>query len=274
MYYNSFETTLALNCLRASVDLQATSIPRRTIDEMRLKYRTYYVEYNGAVMLPRMFVDDFGHQVSRFVHLIDSKQNQFEVLVEKVHGDIYFTRGWTAIRNFYDIRIGAWLMLMFIGGANFGLIVEDRLHALVAPPIFNPPIKFKLHRGNVLPHFDLDPAQPREILYYSHPPSFYTISHTKNLTNYDVTSGFLMLPSEEFGDDIFNQQATSIKLVDECAIEWDCYLIHVTFPFKYCNIGGQWSSLVAARRLKIGDAVKFGVPTRGHNEVLYLTLKI
>jgi hypothetical protein len=139
-----------------------------------------------------MFVDDFGHQVSRFVHLIDSKQNQFEVLVEKVHGDIYFTRGWTAIRNFYDIRIGAWLMLMFIGGANFGLIVEDRLHALVAPPIFNPPIKFKLHRGNVLPHFDFDPAQPREILYYSHPPSFYTISHTKNLTYYDVTSGFLV----------------------------------------------------------------------------------
>jgi hypothetical protein len=83
-----------------------------------------------------------------------------------------------------------------------------------------------------------------------------------------------MLPSEEFGDDIFSQEATSIKLVDECAIEWDCYLIQVTFPFKYCNIGGQWSSLVAARRLKIGDAVKFGVETRGHNEVLYLTLRV
>jgi hypothetical protein len=83
-----------------------------------------------------------------------------------------------------------------------------------------------------------------------------------------------MLPFEDFGEDIFSQQATSIKLVDECAIEWDCYLIRVTFPVKYCNIGGQWSSLVAARRLRIGTAVKFGVAVRGHNEILYLTLKI
>jgi hypothetical protein len=30
----------------APVDLQATSGPRRTINDMRLKYRTYYVEYN------------------------------------------------------------------------------------------------------------------------------------------------------------------------------------------------------------------------------------
>jgi hypothetical protein len=124
--------------------------------------------------------------------LIDSKQNQFEVLVEKVHGDIYFTRGWTAIRNFYDIRIGAWLMLMYTGGPNFGLIVEDRLHALITPPVFNPPIKLKLHKANVLPHFGLNPAQTNEILYYSHPANSFTISYTKNLTFYDVTSGFLV----------------------------------------------------------------------------------
>jgi hypothetical protein len=127
-----------------------------------------------------MFVDDFGHQVSRFVHLIDSKQNQFEVLVEKVHGDIYFTRGWTAIRNFYDIRIGAWLMLMFIGGANFGLIVEDRLHALVAPPIFNPPIKFKLHRG--MSFLTLTLTQPSLARSYTtlilHP---FTLSHIQRI---------------------------------------------------------------------------------------------
>jgi hypothetical protein len=110
-----------------------------------------------------MFVDDFGDEIPRFAYLIDSKQNQFEVLVDKLHGDIYFTRGWTAIRNFYDIRIGAWLLLMYTGGANFGLIVEDRLHALIAPPIFNPPIKFNLHKPNVLPHFGPGPEQPNDI---------------------------------------------------------------------------------------------------------------
>ncbi|WJX65470.1 linoleate 13S-lipoxygenase [Trifolium repens] len=277
MSYNSAETSLALQCLRAPVDLHAPNGSPATINAMRLKYRTYYVEYNvndGAVMLPRMFVDDFGHQIPRYVYLIDAKQNQFEILVDKLHGDIYFTRGWTAIRNFYDIRIGAWLLLMYTGGANFGLIVEDRLHSLITPPTFNPPIKFQLYKPNDPSHFNPNPEQLNDILYYSHRPSFFTIPHIKNLTHYDISSGFLMLPSEEFGDDIFSQQTTSIKLVDECANVWDCYLIQVTFPFKYCNIGGQWSSLVAARRLKIGDAVKFGVEARGHNEVLYLTLKI
>jgi hypothetical protein len=81
---------------------------------------------------------------------------------------------------------------MYTGGPNFGLIVEDRLHALIPPPVFDPPIKFKLHRADVLPHFGLDPAQSQEILYYSHRPTFFTISHTKKLTYYDVTSGFLV----------------------------------------------------------------------------------
>jgi hypothetical protein len=139
-----------------------------------------------------MFVDDFGHQIPRYVYLIDSKQNQFEILVDKLHGDIYFTRGWTAIRNFYDIRIGAWLLLMYTGGANFGLIVEDRLHSLITPPTFNPPIKFQLYKPNDPSHFNPNPEQLNDILYYSHRPSFFTIPHIKNLTHYDISSGFLV----------------------------------------------------------------------------------
>ncbi|MCH97124.1 ATP-dependent DNA helicase PIF1, partial [Trifolium medium] len=78
----------------------------------------------SEVMLPKMFYDDFGDEVSRIAILFDSRENQFEVLVDKINENVYFTRGWTA-RDFYDIRVGAWLLLMYTGMGQFGLIVQD-----------------------------------------------------------------------------------------------------------------------------------------------------
>jgi hypothetical protein len=65
--------------------------------------------------MPKLFTDDFGSEICRVANLIDSRENQFECLVEKANNSVYFTRGWAALRDFYDIRIGAWLTLLYIG---------------------------------------------------------------------------------------------------------------------------------------------------------------
>jgi len=54
-------------------------------------------------MLPNMFKNDFGDQVQRFATLIDAKSNQFEVLVERINGSAFFSKGWKSLRDFYGI---------------------------------------------------------------------------------------------------------------------------------------------------------------------------
>ncbi|GAU42994.1 hypothetical protein TSUD_188680 [Trifolium subterraneum] len=106
----------------------------KCIKELQVKFCTYVVEYNifeGAVMLPKMFYDDFDDVVTRVATLVDTNENQFEVLVDKVNDSMYFTRGFAALRDFYDLRISGWLLLMHVGEGQFGLIVVDQFHNIL-----------------------------------------------------------------------------------------------------------------------------------------------
>jgi hypothetical protein len=80
-----------------------------------------------------MFADDFGDEIGRLATLIDLGGNQFEVLVDKVNDSIYLTKGWAALRDFYNIRIGCWMQLVYIGMNHFGVLVMDRLHNYNTP---------------------------------------------------------------------------------------------------------------------------------------------
>jgi hypothetical protein len=73
-----------------------------------------------------MFSDDFGHELGQIATLVDSNDNRFQCLVEKMNANVYLTCGWTALRDFYNIRIGAWVVLIYAGSSEFGLIVQDR----------------------------------------------------------------------------------------------------------------------------------------------------
>ena len=78
----------------------------KAVNKLRLKYKTYIVEYDvevGAVVLPSMFANDFGDRINCFVKLIDPKDNQFEVLVENIIGSFFLTKGWKALCDFYGI---------------------------------------------------------------------------------------------------------------------------------------------------------------------------
>ncbi|AES82103.1 hypothetical protein MTR_7g108360 [Medicago truncatula] len=73
-----------------------TNDMERRINELCLKYHTYMVEMDvdyGAVMLPMMFSHDFEDQIQQYATLVDPKNNQFEILVERNNQGIYLTMG-------------------------------------------------------------------------------------------------------------------------------------------------------------------------------------
>jgi hypothetical protein len=83
-----------------------------------------------------MFSQYFGHDVRRFARLTGPLRNQFEVLVEKINGNVYLTWGWKALKDFYNICLGAWIILRYTGMRQFGIILKDRFGILIDPPTF------------------------------------------------------------------------------------------------------------------------------------------
>ncbi|MCH79283.1 replication protein A1-like protein [Trifolium medium] len=222
MSNTELESTIALQSLRAPLDPFPLTNEEKFINNMRVRFRTYYVECNvnyGAVKLLRMFAEDFGEEVCRIATLVDAKDNHLEVLVNKIDEDVYFTRGW-------------------------------------------------LH---VPPHFVEDLSEDLHDLSYAHDERFFDVSFEKLLTYFDVSNGYLMLPYDGFGEYAFHDATTSIKLVDDYGNVWFCSLICVTFPCKHFKVGGQWSRLVAARRLSVGSVITIGVQPDANNETLYLS---
>jgi len=73
-----------------------------------------------------MFGFDFGDQINWIVTLIDPKNNKFEVLVDKINGPFFLTKGWKVLRDLYGIRLGASVTLVFVAPTHFGIVLKDR----------------------------------------------------------------------------------------------------------------------------------------------------
>jgi len=143
-------------------------------------------------MLPNLFGVDFGDQITRFATLTDQKNNKFDVLVERINGNIFFSKGWKALRDFYGLRLGAWISLVFVGGGQFAMVLKDRFGKVIKAPVFNPPMHFVIDRTNVQPSFNNTLPPFTGNLTYRHSNTNMHIDHVRNLTEYDVTSGFLV----------------------------------------------------------------------------------
>jgi hypothetical protein len=68
---------------------------------------------------------------------IDPNENQFEVLVEKINGNMYLTHGWSALHDFYNIQYGALVILLYNGMSQFELILKDKFDCVIHPPKFD-----------------------------------------------------------------------------------------------------------------------------------------
>jgi len=61
----------------------------------------------------QLFESDFGDEMDRYVVLTDKNNNRFEIRVERINGSIFLTKGLAALRDFYDINLGAWFTLVY-----------------------------------------------------------------------------------------------------------------------------------------------------------------
>jgi hypothetical protein len=139
-----------------------------------------------------MFSDDFGHELGQIATLVDSNDNRFQCLVEKMNANVYLTRGWTALRDFYNIRIGAWVVLIYAGSSEFGLIVQDRFLQVIPPPLFVPPMRFVIDMTTIPSYFINNVPGAMQNLPCRHDPHFLHLCHDKKLTYYDISTGFLV----------------------------------------------------------------------------------
>ena len=146
----------------------------------------------GALMLPKAFVDAFGSQLGDFATFIDPNNNQFDVMVERICGVVFLTTGFNAIRDFYNVRLGGTIVMVFTGNGQFGINILDRAGRVVNPPFFIPPMKFEIQK-TIVPAFVYQGVPvTTEILSFHHDDMNFQISWEKLLTGYDVSSGFLV----------------------------------------------------------------------------------
>ncbi|GAU48206.1 hypothetical protein TSUD_304860 [Trifolium subterraneum] len=161
-----------------------TTARDKLIAQLQVKYNTYIVEFDineGAIMLPNMFARDFGNEVRRFATLVDPLGNQFRVLVEKIKGNVYLTWGWFALKNFYNIPVEVWVLLLYTRLGSFAIILKDRLGQVIDPPPFVSPIKFNTDLSRVGTKFVDDLPESTELLSYEHHGSSFGIAYEEKI---------------------------------------------------------------------------------------------
>jgi len=139
------------------------------------------------VVLPGMFGHDFGDQIGRYVKLVDSNYNEFDVLVERNNGLIYLTTGWHALEDFYGVSLGSWVTMVFVGASKFGIQLKDRFGRKVSTPKFTPSMRFQLEKIVTPFHnFDVLPSP------FVHDEFNFEFSYEKRLTGDEHAGGFLV----------------------------------------------------------------------------------
>jgi hypothetical protein len=123
-----------------------------------------------------MFAADFGDKINRLVNLVDGKNNKFQVLVDRISGSFFLTKGWKAIGEFYGLGLGAWVNLVFVASGRFEMVIKDRFGKVIRCPYFDPPMRFVIDMSDVSPVFDNDlPSLPMLYLIATVSPIFKLI---------------------------------------------------------------------------------------------------
>ena len=97
-------------------------------------------------MLPKTFASNFGASLGDYATFIDPNNNQFEVMVERIRGSLFLTTGFNVIREFYDVRLGGTIVMVFTGAGQFGIDVINRSGCVVDPHLFLPSMKFQIEK--------------------------------------------------------------------------------------------------------------------------------
>src|SRR6266487_1348059 len=75
---------------------------------------------------------------------------------------------------------------------QFELFLKDKFDCVIHAPKFTPPMKFNLDKCNVPSYFCNDLPESTDLLSFSHNCSNFALKLKKQLTKYDVKTGFLV----------------------------------------------------------------------------------
>lgn len=115
-------------------------------------------------MLSTMLGHDFGDQIGRYAAmLVNPNYNELEVLVQRNNGGIFLTKGWRALRDFYNVSLGAWVTVVLVGNGKFKIRIKDRFGKSIRYPTFIPTMKFVVNR--IDEDANLSPMFPFKLLW-------------------------------------------------------------------------------------------------------------
>lgn len=69
---------------------------------------------------------EIDNELNRYVTLIDPGLNQFEVVVDKYDGKMYFSHGIEELNKAYKLEHGVWISLIYAFPQLFVIRVHDR----------------------------------------------------------------------------------------------------------------------------------------------------
>ncbi|WJX66096.1 hypothetical protein P8452_50687 [Trifolium repens] len=113
---------------------------------------------------------------------------------------------------------------MFVSGAELGDRVKELMESERGIEIKERILKMKISAkeakggggSSLIDLKRLGDSWGKHASWNSHETSLSDITYEKKLTYYDITTGFLVLPYEDFGEKVFDKKAKSIFLVDDC----------------------------------------------------------
>jgi hypothetical protein len=141
--------------------------------------------------LPACFVRVYGEALSDYVILRDPNHNEFEVRIVKRWGEMYFGDGWHSLMDVYDIRLGAWVTIVYISPVLLKMMVSTRWCFEVSYPSYDPPLRHLLARSD--PRCKIGSSVLNVCSVGSTQPMSLIKSYVKDLTLYDVHSGVLVI---------------------------------------------------------------------------------
>ncbi|CAJ2645132.1 unnamed protein product [Trifolium pratense] len=224
----------------------------------------FIVQSRGV--LPRIYARCIGPVIGNTVILQDTNLNQIQVVVERDKLGIYFTHGWSRLRDFYKISAGAWVVLTFVNPFLFHIKLINITGVPITCPLTNPLYKLMLEEGFQTGTWDA--PTPFFVM-----PKVYSHRLEKTLTVADVTSGNLTLLWGGFCKDALPDEQSQLTLIDWIGNTWkECHLRFDDGTKTTCKISGQWSDICKIHHLADGVVVKFGVTEASNNKVIYFKL--
>jgi hypothetical protein len=119
------------------------------------------------------------------VILQDPNRNQIHISIERKGTKIYFTQGWSRLKDFYNIQLGGWLRILYISPTIFHIRVRQITGNEVDYPKETPP-----HRM-LLASLSGEGPSNGPVRFYVVPNIFFH-KHEKTLSSSDVQSGTLV----------------------------------------------------------------------------------